>query len=86
VKGVFIFLKGSQPMVDYLAGQVEMLENGCLRVDSDLQTSVPGVFAVGDMLCRHLKQAVVAAAEGAMAAIAAEKHLRGRAKLRLDWH
>jgi thioredoxin reductase (NADPH) len=86
VKGIFIFLRGNRPMVDYLAGQVEMLENGCLRVDGDMQTSIPGVFAVGDILCRHLKQAVVAAAEGAMAAISAEKYLRGRAKLRLDWH
>ena len=51
-----------------------------------MRTNIPGVFAVGDMLCRHIKQAVIAAAEGAMAAVAAEKHLRGRAKARLDWH
>ena len=85
VKGVFIYLQGTQPMTDYLAGEVETTEDGCLRVDGEMQTNVPGVFAVGDMLCRHTKQAVIAAAEGVMAAIAAEKFLRGRAKLRRDW-
>ena len=61
---------------EVVLGQVDILENGCLRVDSEMQTSIPGVFAVGDMLCRHIKQAVIAAAEGAMAAIAAEKFLQ----------
>ncbi len=85
VQGVFIYLQGNQPETEYLLGQVE-IENGCIKVDGDMRTNVPGVFAVGDMLCRHIKQAVIAAAEGAMAAVAAEKHLRGRAKARLDWH
>lgn len=85
VQGIFIYLQGNQPQTDYLLGQLETLENGCLRVDANLQTSVPGVFAVGDMLCEHIKQAVIAASEGAVAAIAAEKYLRGRSKVRLDW-
>ncbi len=84
VQGVFIYLQGNIPETDYLKGQVP-LEDGCLRVNQDMQTNIPGVFAVGDMLCRHIKQAVIAAAEGAVAAVAAEKHLRGRAKARLDW-
>ena len=86
VQGVFIYLQGNQPETEYLLGQVEILENGCIKVDGEMRTNIPGVFAVGDMLCRHIKQAVIAAAEGAIAAVAAEKHLRGRAKARLDWH
>jgi thioredoxin reductase (NADPH) len=43
------------------------------------------VYAVGDVLCNHVKQAVVAAAEGAIAAMAVEKQLRGRKKLVPDW-
>ena len=84
VQGVFIYLQGNIPETDYLQGQLP-LEDGCFRVDHEMQTNIPGVFAVGDMLCRHIKQAVIAAAEGAIAAVAAEKHLRARAKARLDW-
>ena len=54
-------------------------------VDNEFRTSVPGVYAVGDVLCNHVKQAVVAAAEGAVAAMAVEKHLQGRKQLAVDW-
>jgi thioredoxin reductase (NADPH) len=49
------------------------------------QTSVPGVFAVGDVLCTHLRQAVVAAGEGAVAGMSIERYLSGRERLRPDW-
>lgn len=85
VAGVFIYLQGNVPVTDFLEGQLPMGEGGCLLVDENFQTAVPGVFAVGDVLCRHLKQAVVAAAEGAVAAMAADRYLHGRARLRPDW-
>lgn len=85
VRGVFIYLQGNAPVTDFLEGQLPLGEGGCLLVDENFQTAIPGVFAVGDVLCRHLKQAVVAAAEGAVAAIAAERFLRGRTDLRPDW-
>ncbi len=85
VAGVFIYLQGNVPVTDFLEGQLPLGEGGCLLVDENFQTAVPGVFAVGDVLCRHLKQAVVAAAEGAVAAIAADRYLHGRARLRPDW-
>ncbi len=85
VAGVFIYLQGNVPVTDFLGGQLPLGEGGCLLVDENFQTAVPGVFAVGDVLCRHLKQAVVAAAEGAVAAIAADRYLHGRAQLRPDW-
>jgi thioredoxin reductase (NADPH) len=85
VDGVFLYLQGGRPVVDFLAGQAALSADGCLAVDEDLQTSVPGVFAAGDVLCKHLKQAVIAAAEGARAALAADRLLSGRAKLRPDW-
>lgn len=85
VAGVFIYLQGNVPVTDFLEGQLPLGEGGCLLVDENFQTGVPGVFAVGDVLCRHLKQAVVAAAEGAVAAMAADRYLRGRAQLRPDW-
>ncbi|MCS7178648.1 MAG: FAD-dependent oxidoreductase [Anaerolineae bacterium] len=85
VAGVFVYLQGNVPVTDFLEGQLPLGEGGCLRVDEHFQTAVPGVFAVGDVLCRHLKQAVVAAAEGAVAAMAADRYLHGRAQLRPDW-
>jgi thioredoxin reductase (NADPH) len=85
VSGVFIYLQGNVPVTDFLADQLPTDEGGCLVVDEDYQTVIPGVFAVGDVLCRHLKQAVVAAADGAAAAIAVDRYLSGRKKLRPDW-
>ncbi len=85
VTGAFIYLQGGKPITDFLQGQLEITENGCLIVDREFQTTVPGVFAVGDVLCNHVKQAVVAAAEGAVAGMSVEKVLRGRKQLVVDW-
>lgn len=85
VSGAFVYLQGGRPVTDYLMGQLETGENGCLVVDSEFRTAIPGVFAVGDLLCGHVKQAVVAAAEGAVTGMAVEKALRGRKQLVVDW-
>ena len=58
---------------------------GCLVVDREFQTSMPGVYAAGEVLCQHVKQVVVSAAEGAVAAMAAEKQLRGLRQIAVDW-
>jgi len=85
VAGVFIYLQGGRPITDFLEDQFPAMETGCLMVDEAMQTSIPGVFAAGDVLCHHLKQAVIAAAEGARAAMAVERYLSGRDRLRPDW-
>lgn len=86
VEGVFLYLQGNQPITDYLQGQLETTATGCLIVDeATMQTSIPGVFAVGDLLCNHTKQAVIAAADGVKAALSVERYLSGREKLRPDW-
>ncbi len=85
VSGAFIYLQGGKPITDFLQGQLELSDTGCLVVDREFQTAIPGVFAVGDVLCNHVKQAVIAAAEGATAGIAVEKVLRGRKQLVADW-
>lgn len=85
VEGVFVYLQGGKPITDFVAGQLEISEEGCLQVDRENQTAIPGVYAVGDVLCSHLKQAVIAASDGAVAAISAEKWLRGKARYRTDW-
>ncbi len=85
VSGAFIYLQGGRPITDFLQGQLEISQSGCLVVDREYQTALPGVFAVGDVLCNHVKQAVIAAAEGAVAGIAVEKVLHGRKQLVADW-
>jgi thioredoxin reductase (NADPH) len=85
VEGVFIYLQGGRPITDFLDGQLPTSDAGCLEVDATMQTRIPGVFAAGDVLCSHLKQAVIAAGEGAMAAMAVERYLSGRHRLRPDW-
>jgi thioredoxin reductase (NADPH) len=85
VGGAFIYLQGSVPVIDFLEDQLLTGDGGCLVADGDFQTAVPGVFAAGDVLCKHLKQAVLASAEGAAAAMAVDRHLHGRNKLRPDW-
>ena len=85
VRGAFVYLQGNKPITDFLQGQLPTSESGCLVVDDQYQTSIPGVFAVGDLLCNHVKQAVVAAADGVIAAMAIDRYLSGRATLRPDW-
>lgn len=85
VTGAFVYLQGSQPITDYLMGQLDTTNEGCLVVDNEMQTSMPGVFAVGDLLCTHIKQAVVAASDGVLAAVAADKYVNGRKKAVVDW-
>ena len=85
VAGVFVYLQGAKPITDFVTGQLEISEDGCLQVDRENQTAIPGVYAVGDVLCSHVKQAVIAASDGAVAAISAEKWLRGKSRYRMDW-
>lgn len=85
VAGVFIYLQGNVPITDFLGEQVSTTDDGCLIVGDTFQTNIEGVFAVGDVLCKHVKQAVIAAAEGVEAAIAVDRYLHGRDQLRPDW-
>ena len=86
VDGVFLYLTGSAPIIDYAGGQLEQVETGCLKIDTSFSTSVPGVFAAGDVVCKEIKQAVIVASEGCRAALQVDKYLRGRDKARSDYH
>ena len=51
------------------------LENGYIRTDEDMRTNIPGVFAAGDIRVKSLRQVITAAADGAIAAVQAEKYI-----------
>jgi thioredoxin reductase (NADPH) len=85
VDGVFVYLQGNLPITDFLGEGVSTSEEGCVVVDENFQTNIEGVFSVGDVLCKHVKQAVIAAAEGVAAAIAVDRYLHGREEFRPDW-
>jgi thioredoxin reductase (NADPH) len=85
IKGAFVYLQGGRPITDFLQDQLALNEGGCVVVNSEYQTTIPGVYAVGDVLCNHVKQVVIAAGEGAVAGMALEKALRGRRKIIVDW-
>jgi thioredoxin reductase (NADPH) len=54
-------------------------------VDEDMQTSVKGVYAIGDIRNTAYKQVVVAAADGCIAAMSIEKFLKNRKTVKVDW-
>ena len=83
--GVFVYLHGNKPIIDFLFGAVETKEDGCIPVSCMMETSIPGVFAAGDVTCTEVRQVVVATSQGCIAALAAEKYLYKRKKFRMDW-
>ncbi len=74
VRGVFVEV-GLQPNTAFLKNLVEVNEQGEIIVDPKCHTRVPGLFAAGDVTMVHEKQIVVAAGEGAKAALSAYEYL-----------
>ncbi len=73
--GIFVFI-GFTPHTDIFKGKLEM-EANYIKADENMRTSLPGVFAAGDVRAKSLRQVVTAAADGAIAANQAEKYLAG---------
>lgn len=75
--GVFVFI-GHSPNTALYRGQLEMDERGFLAVDEKMQTSVPGVFAAGEVGDPIYKQVITSAGLGAAAALQATRYLENQ--------
>ena len=77
--GVFPYI-GFSPNVDYINAQLQQNEAGFIITDETMQTSVKGVFAIGDVRTTPLRQVITAAADGAIAGCYAVKYLEAEEK------
>lgn len=75
--GVFVFI-GHFPNSELFKGQLAMDEQGFLITDKFMQTSVPGIFAAGEIMDPIYKQAVSSAGQGCQAAISVERYLEAQ--------
>ena len=73
-EGVFVFI-GHYPNSHILKGQIELLPDGTVKIDDRMRTSVPGVFAAGEIADNRYRQVVTSAGMGAAAAIEATSFL-----------
>ena len=81
--GVFIFV-GTVPRTEFLRGKLDLDERGYIPTTELMETSVDGVYAVGDVRQKFLRQVVTAAADGAIAAVAAEKYIHEEENFRKE--
>ena len=75
--GIFVFV-GFDPKSQLFEGKLEM-ENRYIVTDKYMHTSVPGVFAAGDVIVKHLRQVVTACGDGAVAATEAQHYVENLA-------
>lgn len=74
VDGIFIYV-GTTPVSALVHGLADLNERNYIITDENMQTSTPGLFAAGDVRQKSLRQVVTAVADGAIAAVMAEKHI-----------
>ena len=72
--GIFVSI-GRKPATDLVAGQLVLDDNGYVMADESTRTNLPGVFSVGDVRTKALRQVVTAVADGAVASHYAEEYL-----------
>ena len=81
VPGVFMFV-GQTPDDDCVRGLVDAVKGGWIKVNENMETSVEGIFAAGDVCDKHLRQVITAASDGAIAAMGASAYINEQLHLR----
>ncbi len=74
VDAVFVAV-GTTPVTDLVSSQLSLDENGYVQTDENMQTSLVGVFAAGDLRRKPLRQVITAASDGAVAATSALRYI-----------
>ena len=74
VNGVFFYI-GLKPNTEMFSGQLQQNQQGFIETDNNMQTSVEGVYAAGDVRNTPLRQVITAASDGAVAACSAVKYI-----------
>jgi len=72
--GVFVFI-GMKPNIELFKDKLELDKWGYIKTNEDMQTSMPGVYAIGDVISKKYRQITTAVADGTIAAIAIAKEL-----------
>jgi thioredoxin reductase (NADPH) len=72
--GVFVFI-GMKPNIEMFRDKLELDKWGYIKTDEDMLTSMPGIYAVGDVISKKYRQITTAVADGTIAAIAIAKDL-----------
>jgi thioredoxin reductase (NADPH) len=81
VSGVFMFV-GQEPDDECVRGLVKAEKGGWIITNDHMETSVEGIFAAGDVRSKYLRQVITAAADGAVAAMAASSYINEQLHLR----
>ncbi|NQT24059.1 FAD-dependent oxidoreductase, partial [candidate division KSB1 bacterium] len=74
VEGIFVWI-GFNPNTEFLKGKLDLDQWNYIVTDENMETSVPGVFAVGDVRSKTVRQITTAVADGTIAAISAFNHI-----------
>lgn len=74
VDGAFVFI-GQLPATDFMKGLGVTDKWGYIKTNADMSTAVPGIFGIGDVIQKDLRQIVTAAADGSIAAVAVSKYV-----------
>ena len=82
VDGVFPYI-GFSPNVEHINGQLKQNQQGFIETDVNMQTSIEGVYAAGDVRNTPLRQVITAAADGAISACAAVKYIEEKTPLKV---
>lgn len=72
--GVFVFV-GMKPNTDFVKDPIETDDWGYIKVDDEMRTSIPGVYAVGDVISKKYRQITTAVGDGTIASIACAKEI-----------
>lgn len=75
VDGVFIYI-GLKPNTAFLGDLLRLDERGYILTNEEMETNIPGIFAAGDVRAKTLRQVITACADGAIAAVNADRYLQ----------